>query len=280
MATVKFFAALGALMGMYIAAVLQAGPDQTDANLCKLLRRFFSNVPEQCVGSIDDYGTVVAIVFVLACVVLLIWDLRRKVPVTAALRRARSKIGAACESVLEHLQSARAIVAARAGRVHVAAPARMDSSPETSTEAPAAMSATRPRRKRRSKPVSAEPSKPSPQEEPLKEENLVAKARFLYDPRSSRMTVINKQNLDLVTVDPDTSSGMLIGDKFIARFSFYSNSGPFRVSVTDTSNWMVGRPLVSFVVENEVNFVKILFQPQTLLLVQSTTEITVSFYWK
>jgi hypothetical protein len=75
----KFLALVGAAVGVYIAAALQSSPEVADANLCKLLRRISSAVPDQCTQSIDDYGTVIAIFFVLACVLLLLWDFRKHV---------------------------------------------------------------------------------------------------------------------------------------------------------------------------------------------------------
>jgi hypothetical protein len=78
---VRFIAFLGALMGLYAAAALQNGPDVTDANLCKLARRFSNSIPEQCISSLDEIGTGVAILFGLACLILLLWDF--KAPVRA-----------------------------------------------------------------------------------------------------------------------------------------------------------------------------------------------------
>jgi hypothetical protein len=63
MLILKFFALLGALMGIYAAAALQNGPEVADANLCKLARRISSSVSDQCIPSLDDYGTAVAVIF-------------------------------------------------------------------------------------------------------------------------------------------------------------------------------------------------------------------------
>jgi hypothetical protein len=79
MLTIRFFAFLGALMGLYAAAALQNGPDIADANLCKLARRFSGSVPEQCIPSLDDYGTAAAIIFGVACLILLLWDFKAAV---------------------------------------------------------------------------------------------------------------------------------------------------------------------------------------------------------
>jgi hypothetical protein len=79
MLILKFFALLGAAMAIYVASALQNGPDTTDANLCKLLRRFSSSVPDQCIPSVDTYGTAIAIFFVLVCVLILLWDFRKHV---------------------------------------------------------------------------------------------------------------------------------------------------------------------------------------------------------
>jgi len=76
---VKGIALLGAAMALYVAAALQNGPEIADANFCKLLRRFSLAVPDQCLASIDDYGTVAAIIVALALVILLLWDFQAPV---------------------------------------------------------------------------------------------------------------------------------------------------------------------------------------------------------
>jgi NADH:ubiquinone oxidoreductase subunit 5 (subunit L)/multisubunit Na+/H+ antiporter MnhA subunit len=73
----KFLALVGALLGIYVAAALQSSPEVADANLCKLLRRISSEVPDRCTQSIDNYATVIAILFVLLCVLILLWDFRK-----------------------------------------------------------------------------------------------------------------------------------------------------------------------------------------------------------
>ena len=92
----KFLALLGAAVGVYIAAALQSSLEVADANLCKLLRRISSAIPNECTQSIDNYGTVIAIVFVLACVLLLLWDFRKHVfvskKVSAAIKRLWAKV--------------------------------------------------------------------------------------------------------------------------------------------------------------------------------------------
>lgn len=78
----KLLAGVGVMTGIYVAAALQAGPDQADANVCKLLRRFHAGVPEQCVSSsLDNWGTAFAVVFVLLCIFVLLYDFRERVPV-------------------------------------------------------------------------------------------------------------------------------------------------------------------------------------------------------
>src|SRR5438105_4602209 len=98
----RFIAAVGALMGLYTAAALQIGPEQTDANVCKLLRRFSSAVPEQCISAVDDWGTVIAAIFVVACLTLALWDFRNH-PV-------RVKCATALQRTRPHIQSVRAKV--------------------------------------------------------------------------------------------------------------------------------------------------------------------------
>lgn len=93
----KFFALLGALVGIYAAAALQNGPDVADANLCKLLRRFSSEIPDQCIRSLDNYGTAFAVIFVLACVILLLWDFRKHVLVSTRFSAAVKRLWAKME---------------------------------------------------------------------------------------------------------------------------------------------------------------------------------------
>ena len=96
---------LGAAMAIYVAAALQNGPEIADANLCKLLRRFSSAIPDQCLASIDDYGAVAAIIVALGLVVLLLWDF--KTPLRAKCVQAigwwRPKVGKASAKLEPHL---------------------------------------------------------------------------------------------------------------------------------------------------------------------------------
>jgi hypothetical protein len=120
-----------------------------------------------------------------------------------------------------------------------------------------------------------------PKKPPEVKKELVARARFLYDQRSRGMALINKQDIEIATVDRDTSPTALVIGQFIARFSFSQNNGPYDVSVTDSSDSMMQMPLQAFVLENEKNFVKLRFQPSQIAAVTSnSTEITVSFYRK
>jgi hypothetical protein len=73
---IKGIALLGASMAIYVAAALQNGPDVADANFCKLLRRFSSAIPDQCLASVDAYGTLAATVVACAFLVLLLWDFK------------------------------------------------------------------------------------------------------------------------------------------------------------------------------------------------------------
>ncbi len=97
MLILKFFAFLGALMALYLAAALQNGPDTTDANLCKLLRRFSSSLPDQCIPSLDSYGTAFAIFFILVCVLILLWDFRKHVLISVGFWGAVKRLGTRVE---------------------------------------------------------------------------------------------------------------------------------------------------------------------------------------
>jgi hypothetical protein len=97
MLIVKFFALLGAALAIYLAAALQNGPDTTDANLCKLLRRFSASLPDQCLPSLDNYGTAFAIIFTIFCVLLLLWDFRKHVFISVKFAGAVKRLWAKVE---------------------------------------------------------------------------------------------------------------------------------------------------------------------------------------
>jgi hypothetical protein len=120
-----------------------------------------------------------------------------------------------------------------------------------------------------------------PKKPPEIKRDVVGRARFLYDRRSNGMALINKQDIEIVTIDRDTSPTAILVGQFIARFSFSQNSGPYDVNVTDSSDLMMQMPLQTLVLENEKNFVKLRFQPSQIAMVTSnSTEITVIFYRK
>lgn len=116
------------------------------------------------------------------------------------------------------------------------------------------------------------------------EEKLVGRARFLYDRKSGAMTIINKQDIELVTVDRENTLIVAAFPRFIARFAFYSNGGPFDVKMIDTSEWQTNSPLIYSVLENEKNYVKLLFEPSSSIVAygmgQTGTELAISFYRK
>jgi hypothetical protein len=81
----KVLAGVGAVMGLYIASALQNGPDQVDANVCKLARRIYSSVSDQCMSAAyDNWGTAAALTLTIVCVLILLWDFRVRVKVHAA----------------------------------------------------------------------------------------------------------------------------------------------------------------------------------------------------
>jgi hypothetical protein len=127
---------------------------------------------------------------------------------------------------------------------------------------------------------------------PTVKKELVARARFLYDQRSDTMVLINKQDLELATVEKNNDilspRSVIFGQSsFIARFVFFREIGPFDV---DVAAGTVGS-LMTFaasVSENEKNYVKLqLYQTLSATAITSATlgsnttlEITVSFYRK
>lgn len=74
MRTIRLFAVLGALMGLYLAAALQSGPEQVDANICGLARRWHMAIPEHCAPWIDSWASLVIGIIIILCVGFLAWD--------------------------------------------------------------------------------------------------------------------------------------------------------------------------------------------------------------
>ncbi len=123
---------------------------------------------------------------------------------------------------------------------------------------------------------------------PVKEENLVGRARFLYDHRSASMTLINKQNLELATVDRDRSLFAVLssisGERFIVRLALYYSSGPFDIHVREeeSSSLMRIYPIIYYVDENDKSYVRLLFEPSLIGMTSdmSAIEVTISLYRK
>jgi hypothetical protein len=82
--TLRFFAVLGAAAGIYLAAALQSGPSQVDANICATARRWQLTVPDQCAPWIDNWARGAIWLVIVLCVGFLAWDvvsfLRRRPP--------------------------------------------------------------------------------------------------------------------------------------------------------------------------------------------------------
>ena len=77
---------VGAPMSLYLQAALQTGPDLTDSNTCKIVRRFHLADPGQCGPWIDSVAmTIVAIIFVL-CIATIVWEF-------CAWRKWKAKMG-------------------------------------------------------------------------------------------------------------------------------------------------------------------------------------------
>jgi hypothetical protein len=73
--TLRFFAVLGAAAGIYLAAALQSGPTEVDANICATARRWHIAVPEQCAPWIDGWARLFVGLVLLLCLGFLAWDL-------------------------------------------------------------------------------------------------------------------------------------------------------------------------------------------------------------
>ncbi len=72
--TIRFLAVVGALMGLYLAAVLQSGPETVDANICALARRWHMAVPDQCAPWIDTLARIGVVLGIALCLGFLVWD--------------------------------------------------------------------------------------------------------------------------------------------------------------------------------------------------------------
>src|SRR6185312_7194183 len=94
-ATFRFLAIVGAAVGIYLAAVLQSGPEQVDAHICALARRWHINVPTQCSPWVDTLAAPLIWLFLAGCIIFLtidfLWPRLVKVPWKNHLRDVRVK---------------------------------------------------------------------------------------------------------------------------------------------------------------------------------------------
>lgn len=129
---------------------------------------------------------------------------------------------------------------------------------------------------------------------PAAADELLARARFLYDQNTDTMRVISKQDLEIATVDKNANwlfSSNAIATfnfgHFTARFAFSGENGPFDVRI---SGEPIG-PLAMMsgsVLENEKSYVRVEFFPTfntkatpSVIMgagAPTSAEITVSFY--
>lgn len=72
--TLRFLPLIGAALGIYLAAALQSGPDQVDANICALARRWNIIAPDQCTPSIDKWVLLAVWIVVAICMIFLLLD--------------------------------------------------------------------------------------------------------------------------------------------------------------------------------------------------------------
>jgi hypothetical protein len=130
--------------------------------------------------------------------------------------------------------------------------------------------------------ISGGPDKPKESKtetvQPVKSENLVGKARFFYDSLAGTMILINKQDIETVTIDKNDSYTIEYpAIKFITRFVFFGQCGPFNVQVISSD--VTPEPLIHSIIDNDKSFVKISFSSLYVSIAgRSATEITVSFY--
>src|ERR1700756_3194455 len=72
--TFRIAAFMLTLAGVYLAAALNTGPDQTDANLCALLRRTPWLGSGACVPMLGRYALIAAYAVAAICIVALVID--------------------------------------------------------------------------------------------------------------------------------------------------------------------------------------------------------------
>lgn len=75
-------------MSLYLAAALQNGPDITDSNTCKIVKRFRLADPNQCAQWIDSVALVIVAIIFTLCIATLVWEL-------CAWRKWKAKMGPA-----------------------------------------------------------------------------------------------------------------------------------------------------------------------------------------
>jgi hypothetical protein len=270
----KLSAGVGAAAGLYIASALQNGPDQVDANLCKLLRRVFAGVPDQCVSvTFDKWGALSAEIFVGVCLFLLLWDFGVLARLVGRLRQPirGSRLGMIFGWIL-FLSS---IGGMAVGLSLIAAGGNKTEQPQK-TSMPIKDASPAP------KPVTKY-SRP-------KEQNLIGKARFLYDHQLDTMTVISRQDVNVVSISKDTSLYYIVSpigySNFIARFVLSQENGPYDVEVYGEPIMPGGLyAMTGSAIENERGYVKVRFYvtPATVAVLggiytTQPSEVAVSFY--
>lgn len=102
--------------------------------------------------------------------------------------------------------------------------------------------------------------------------NLVAKVRLLYDKRLPALKLIDSQDIEV------DSGHVTSSDRYIVRFAFARNDGPFDVDINVPES--SGLPVLGFVMENAGKYVKLLLIISPILAPSTPAEFSISFFRK
>jgi hypothetical protein len=103
-------------------------------------------------------------------------------------------------------------------------------------------------------------------------ENLVAKARLLYDRQLTALKLIDSQDVEV------DSGHVTSSDRYFLRFAIARNNGPFDVDINVPES--SGLPVQGFVMENAGKYVKLMLIISPVLASSTPAEFSVSFFRK
>jgi hypothetical protein len=72
----RILAGVVALVGLYMAAVLQSGPEAVDSHFCQFISKWFQPVSNDCLPPfVDKWGMPIIVFVVGLCVIFILWDI-------------------------------------------------------------------------------------------------------------------------------------------------------------------------------------------------------------